>query len=293
LKIATYTTNGEARLGLLQLAQNRLIDLKAASGHRLPADLLSFLQEGEAAFNVVREILAHDDLEAFSVSLDEARLLAPLTNPQKIMAIGRNYAEHALEGKRQPPTSPIIFAIYPSAIIGPGDTIAWDDSLTQQVDYEGELAVVIGKTARHVSEAEALDYVAGYTLCNDVSARDLQYSDGQYTRAKSLDTFAPLGPWLVTADEIPDPQALQVKTYLNGQLMQDAPTADMIFSVRYLIAYMSRAFTLYPGDIISTGTPAGVGAFREPPVFMKDGDEVMVEIEGIGSLSNPCKIVKA
>jgi len=183
---------------------------------------------------------------------------------------------------------PIIFCKFPSAIVGPDAVIRWDPALTRQVDYEAELAVVMGRTARHVSAAEALDYVAGYTLCNDISARDLQFGDGQWVRGKSLDTFCPLGPWLVTRDEIPDPQALAIRCTINGQVMQDSSTSEMIFRVRELIEFCSRAFTLLPGDIIATGTPHGVGHFRKPPAYLKDGDVVTIDIQDIGQLTNRC-----
>jgi 2-keto-4-pentenoate hydratase/2-oxohepta-3-ene-1,7-dioic acid hydratase in catechol pathway len=163
--------------------------------------------------------------------------------------------------------------------------------LTAQVDYEAELAVVIGRTARQVPVDRALDYVLGYTCLNDVSARDLQVSDGQWTRAKSLDTFCPIGPWIVTADEVPDPGALRIRCRVNGELRQDASTADLVHGVPELIAYCSRSFTLEPGDVIATGTPGGVGAFREPPVFLGDGDAIDVEIERVGTLSNQSHVV--
>jgi 5-carboxymethyl-2-hydroxymuconate isomerase len=162
--------------------------------------------------------------------------------------------------------------------------------LTQQVDFEAELAVVIGKTARHVSEADALDAVFGYTAANDVSARDLQFGDGQWVRAKSLDTFCPLGPVLVTADEIPDPQDLAIRCELNGQVVQESTTHEMIFGVAALVSFCSQAFTLEPGDVILTGTPHGTGAFRDPKLFMQNGDTVAVEIERIGRLVNPCVV---
>jgi len=290
MKLITYTGPEGPKLGAIEANTGHIIDLHAASSGQLPADMLAFLERGDEAMNLTSEILTRDDLAPFSQSFDQARLLAPILNPSKIMAIGRNYAAHAHEQKMEPPKSPVIFAKYPSAIIGPNGVITWDNALTQKVDFEAELAVIIGKAARNVTEDEALNYVAGYTVCNDVSARDLQFSDKQYTRGKSLNTFCPLGPWLVTRDEIPDPQALRLKAILNGQVMQDATTGDMIFGVAHLIAFMSRAFTLFPGDVITTGTPAGVGVFRDPPIFLKDGDEIVIEVEGIGQLRNICTL---
>ena len=221
-------------------------------------------------------------------ALADARLLAPLL-PGKLLAIGRNYAEHARELGNEAPSEPLVFAVLPSAVIGPGDTIEWESALTQQVDYEGELAVVIGRRARKVSEADALDFVFGYSIANDVSARDLQTRDKQWTRAKGMDTFCPLGPALVTADDIPDPQSLRIVTSVDGVERQNGSTAEMIFSVRRLIAYLSRAFTLNPGDTILTGTPAGVGKALSPPQFLGTGSVVSVRIDPIGELTNGCR----
>jgi len=220
--------------------------------------------------------------------LAAVRLLAPVERPGKIVSIGQNYWDHVREQGKPPPERPIIFAKYPTSIIGPGDTIAWSPALTQKVDFEAELAVVIGKTARRVSEADALDYVFGYTAANDVTARDLQYGDGQWVRGKSLDTFCPLGPALVTADAIPDPQQLAIRCTVNGVTLQDSSTAEMIFNVAHLVSYASQAFTLEPGDLILTGTPNGVGHFRTPPVYLQPGDRVVVEVERIGRLENVC-----
>lgn len=224
-------------------------------------------------------------------ALADVKLEAPLI-PGKIIAIGRNYLEHAQETGNQAPPAPIIFAKFPSAVIASGDAIMWDASITTEVDFEGELAVVIGKKARNVSEEDALDHVFGYTIGNDVSARDLQLKkDAQWTRGKSLDTFCPLGPAIVTREEVPDPQTLMLTTKVNGEVMQHDSTANMIFNVRHLISYCSRMFTLEPGDVIMTGTPSGVGLGRDPQVYLKDGDVVTITIEGIGEISNPCKLI--
>ncbi|MFI0369131.1 fumarylacetoacetate hydrolase family protein [Actinomadura sp. 1N219] len=219
----------------------------------------------------------------------ELRFLPPVRVPEKIVAIGLNYAEHAAEGGLDVPKEPVVFAKFPSSLAAHGDVVEWDPAVTSQVDYEAELAVVIGAEARRVSERDALDHVLGYTCLNDVSARDLQRDDGQWVRAKSLDTFCPMGPWLVTADEIPDPQDLTVRCRVSGEVRQEASTADMIFPVRELIARLSRAFTLRPGDVIATGTPPGVGAASTPPRLLRDGDVMEVEIDGIGRLSNACR----
>ena len=238
-----------------------------------------------------KEILegrAADSLGVIQAS--EAALLAPLDRPGKIVAIGLNYMDHCRETNSKPPEKPIVFCKFPTSVVGPGDEIRWSEDLTRQVDYEAELAVVIGRTARSVSEEDALDYVFGYTVGNDVSARDLQFSDGQWVRAKSIDTFCPLGPAIVTANAVGAPQNLNIRSHLNGQTMQDSNTSEMIFSVVHLISFCSHAFTLEPGDVILTGTPHGVGVGRDPQIFMTDGDHIVVEIEGIGSLENTCRI---
>jgi 2-keto-4-pentenoate hydratase/2-oxohepta-3-ene-1,7-dioic acid hydratase in catechol pathway len=220
----------------------------------------------------------------------DVRLRAPVPNPSKIVAIGLNYADHAEEGGVPTPKAPLIFAKFPSTIVGPEDDVRWDRGLTDKVDYEAELGVVIGRTARNVSEAAALDHVFGYTCINDVSARDLQFGDGQWIRGKSLDTFCPVGPWIVTADEIPDPQTLDIACLVNGEALQSSTTANMFFGVRTLIAHCSRAFTLNPGDLIATGTPAGVGVYKKPPRMLEDGDEMVIRIERIGDLRNACRV---
>jgi 2-keto-4-pentenoate hydratase/2-oxohepta-3-ene-1,7-dioic acid hydratase in catechol pathway len=214
-------------------------------------------------------------------------LKSPVASPSKLLAIGLNYADHARESGVEPPKAPVAFVKTPNSIIGPGEEIRYAKDDTGQVDYEAELAVVIGRRAKRVSEASALDYVFGYTACNDVSARDAQFADGQWVRGKSFDTFCPLGPWIVTADEIPDPQNLRIACRVNGQTLQDGHTGDMVFGVASIISYMSRFITLEPGDVIATGTPYGVGFARTPPVWLLNGDTVEVDIEGVGVLSNP------
>jgi 2-keto-4-pentenoate hydratase/2-oxohepta-3-ene-1,7-dioic acid hydratase in catechol pathway len=224
---------------------------------------------------------------------DGLELLAPLPRAGKVVAIGRNYREHTAEEGVEPPAAPLVFAKWPSSIIGPGAEIRWDPELTGQVDYEAELAVVIGRPTRRVSESVALDHVLGYTCLNDVSARDIQFGDGQWVRGKSLDTFCPMGPALVTADEIPDPQTLAICSTVNGERLQDSNTSMMYFGVAAIVSYCSQSFTLEPGDVIATGTPGGVGVFRTPPRFLGDGDVVAVEIEGIGRLENTCAFDRA
>ena len=210
----------------------------------------------------------------------------PIDRPGKIVCVGLNYRDHAEEQGTELPSAPLLFAKWPNALIGPGEPIVIPH-VSKQVDYEAELAVVIGERVRRASEENALDSVRGYVCLNDVSARDLQFSDGQWTRAKSADTFCPVGPQLVPAAEVPDPQRLGIRCVLNGEVMQDSTTANMIFTVAEIIVYASATMTLEPGDLIATGTPAGVGVFRDPPVLLKHGDEVTVEIDGLGSLTNP------
>jgi 2-keto-4-pentenoate hydratase/2-oxohepta-3-ene-1,7-dioic acid hydratase in catechol pathway len=209
-----------------------------------------------------------------------------IPRPGKIVCVGLNYRDHAAEGGQDLPKAPLLFAKWPNTLIGDGDPVVLPPESTQ-VDYEAELGVVIGTKAKRVSERDALDHVEGYICVNDVSARDLQFADGQWTRGKSPDSFCPVGPRLVPRDEIADPQALAIRCIVNGEALQDSSTAQMIFSVAEIIAYTSQIITLEPGDLIATGTPAGVGVFRDPKVLLKDGDEVSVEIEGLGTLTNP------
>jgi len=223
--------------------------------------------------------------ETVGYSLDAIEFL-PAVNPTKILAIGRNYADHAAEGGADLPKAPLLFNKLPNTLNAHNAPIVLP-SISEKVDYEAELAVVIGQTAKRVSEAAALDHIFGYSLIDDVSARDLQFGDGQWTRGKSLDTFAPLGPFITTRDEIEDVQALKIEGVLNGQVMQSSNTSKMIFKVAYLVSYLSQGITLEPGDVIATGTPDGVGIFRKPPVLLKDGDVFEVKIEKLGTLRNP------
>ncbi len=224
--------------------------------------------------------------EPAGAPLAGASLAAPLI-PGKIVAIGLNYLDHVRESDGEPPERPLVFTKFTSSIIGDGEEIQLDRSITQRADWEVELAVVIGKRMRRVSVEDALGYVFGYTVANDVSARDVQFSDGQWVRGKSLDTFCPLGPVVVTADEIPDPQALALRTRVNGELVQDSSTAEMIFNVAQLLSFCSHSFPLEAGDVVLTGTPWGCGEFMEPRRSLQDGDVVETEIEGIGTLRNP------
>ena len=270
MKLVRYSVNsGDAKIGYVE--SDEVHELGGSS-------MLEYIEHGRSA---------ERQPGAGSVSLDEVRLHAPIARPGKIIAIGLNYSDHAAETGAAIPEKPIVFAKYPNTIIGPGDTIRIPE-ITEQADYEAELAVVIGRSARHVEADDALEYVFGYMNANDVSSRDLQFSEGgQWTRSKSLDTFAPIGPYLVSREDVPDPQNLSIKSTLNGEVMQEGTTAKMIFPVAEVISFLSKGMTLEPGDIIMTGTPPGVGVARDPQVFLKDGDEVTVEIEGLGALTNP------
>jgi 2-keto-4-pentenoate hydratase/2-oxohepta-3-ene-1,7-dioic acid hydratase in catechol pathway len=233
---------------------------------------------------------AWQDAAAQAIEPDEplrpGMLDAPLKAPSKIACVGLNYHDHCRETGMVAPERPLIFAKFPSSLVGPDAVIEWPDGLTERVDWEVELAVVIGRRIRHASEPDALDAVFGYTAANDVSARDLQFADQQWVRAKSIDTFCPLGPVIVTPDEFGDPRGKRLVARVNGETMQDSATAEMIFGVAEIVSFLSRACTLEPGDLILTGTPWGVGGFRDPPVFLEPGDTVEVEVEGVGVLSN-------
>lgn len=275
MKLATVLLNGSPKVA-------------AAKGDETPRVLAPFASMNDVlkADRAALEVAYND-----GKPLPESgwRFLAPIPRPNKVIAIGLNYMDHCREQNTVPPEKPLIFAKLNSSVIGPGDVIEWDPTITNSVDYEAELAVVIGKEARLVTPENALSYVYGYTAANDVTARDLQKSDGQWTRAKGMDTFCPMGPFLVTADEIPDPQALAIRCMVNGEVRQDSSTAEMIFDVKTLISYVSRAFTLLPGDVILTGTPAGVGVWRKPPAVLHDRATVVVEVEKIGRLENVCR----
>jgi 2-keto-4-pentenoate hydratase/2-oxohepta-3-ene-1,7-dioic acid hydratase in catechol pathway len=258
-----------------------------------PSTMAELLRDAAPALAALRAAAVSGRIVDEGRPLDEIELLAPVPRPGKIVAIGRNYRDHVAEEGGDPPPAPLVFSKWPSSVIGDGAEIRWDPALTAQVDYEAELAVVIGRAARQVSVADALEHVLGYTCLNDVSARDLQFGDGQWARGKSLDTFCPMGPVLVTTDEIADPQDLEISCSVGGRIVQSANTSQMYFGVASIISYCSQAFTLEPGDVIATGTPGGVGIFRDPPLLLADGDEVIVEIERIGRLRNTCRTERA
>ncbi len=219
------------------------------------------------------------------IASEAVRLLAPVPRPGKIICIGLNYRDHAAESKMEVPSSPVTFSKYATSVQHPDAPVRLP-AVSEKVDYEAELAFVIGRRAKHVPRERAFDYVLGYMNFNDVSARDLQFADGQWQRGKSCDTFAPMGPAIVTLDEVPDPHNLRIQLRLNGQTMQDSTTAQLVFGVDALVAFLSETVTLEPGDVVATGTPPGVGFARKPPVYLKDGDVMEVEVEGLGVLRN-------
>ena len=285
MRLSTFAIAGQQRLGALSGAGGgeRIYDLNQLDP-RLPADMLTFLEGGPEALDLARQALAAATPEQ-GYELAAVQLKAPIPRPGKIICIGQNYLAHAQESNAGAPPFPIIFAKFANAVIGPGDTIVIPAAV-EQPDYEGELAVVIGRRGRNIPEDSALDYVAGYMPLNDVSARDWQMRTSQWVIGKTPDTFCPMGPALVTADEIPDVQNLALRTIIGDEVLQEGHTSLMIFSVAHLIADMSRVMTLEPGDVIATGTPAGIGAARTPPRWLRAGDIVRIEIEKVGVLEN-------
>jgi 2,4-diketo-3-deoxy-L-fuconate hydrolase len=285
MKIVSFTTKDEApRSGILVEGGNLVLDLSAAvkdSISRFDMDGAWYAQARSA------EEKFHNGPEAEfeTLRIEDVRLLAPVPRPGKIVCIGLNYRDHAEETKQPIPEKPILFSKFATSVAAPDQPVVLPPS-SIKVDYEAELGVVIGRRAKGVSLEHAMDHVLGYTNFNDVSARDFQFADGQWVRGKSCDTFAPFGRYIATADEIPDPQALSIILRLNGITMQDSTTGQMIFGVRELIAFISETITLEPGDVIATGTPPGVGFARTPPVFLKAGDKMEVEIAGLGVLTN-------
>jgi 2-keto-4-pentenoate hydratase/2-oxohepta-3-ene-1,7-dioic acid hydratase in catechol pathway len=261
------------------------VDLHATDS-ALPTSMREILAGGPAALQAAER--AAQARKVITYPTDRVQLLSPVPDPRKIVCLGLNYRDHAAESGAPIPKDPILFSKYATALIGHGQAIVLP-AISSEVDYEAELVVVVGKQGRHIPLDTAMTYVAGYTIGHDVSARDWQLKkDGkQWMAGKTFDTFAPTGPFLVTADEVPDPHALPIRLRLNGQVMQNSTTKEMIFSVPFVIAQLSRIFTLEPGDLIFTGTPPGVGMARMPPVYLKAGDVVEVEIDGLGVLRNP------
>jgi 2-keto-4-pentenoate hydratase/2-oxohepta-3-ene-1,7-dioic acid hydratase in catechol pathway len=259
-------------------------------GHSFPSTMLELLQ-WPAGISVVRQIVDRyentpDEERLMTHPLDSVTLEAPISRPGKIVALGKNYLDHVEETGSDVPEFPVVFTKFSSSVIGPDDPIVIP-KVSSKIDWEVELGVVIGKSCKSVSEKEALDYIAGYTIVHDVSARDIQLADGQWVRGKSLDTFCPMGPCIVTRDELGDASGLQMHTKVNGDLKQDSSTSNLMYKVEQIVSFLSKSFTLEPGDVIATGTPSGVGFVRDPPEFLKPGDNVELFIERIGYLRNP------
>src|SRR6266487_1644226 len=311
MRLVTYQHEGQSRTGA-QLDE-QVVDLNrayhAALRHmgnedelavadvRVPTDMIGLLRGGDTSLRAaqqavafVRSQLEGNDktlsLQGITYAIDRVSLLPPVLRPGKVICLGLNYRDHAAEAGMAIPEYPVLFHKVAGSLIGHNQSIIIPRT-SSKIDFEGELTIIIGRRGKYLAEDEALSYIAGYTIGNDVSARDLQFRTSQWTTGKMLDTFCPLGPALVTRDEVPDPNALRIKTTLNGQVMQDGNTADMIFHVPFIVSYISEIVTLEPGDVILTGTPAGIGNTRTPPVFMKPGDTISVEIERLGILTNP------
>jgi 2-keto-4-pentenoate hydratase/2-oxohepta-3-ene-1,7-dioic acid hydratase in catechol pathway len=248
---------------------------------------LTMIDLVEKGLDFIKEIEDQVNAAEATYELSEVTLKAPLERPKKVVCVGNNYMDHCREQNVEPPKSPMIFSKWSSCVVGPDDEIILPEE-SKQVDYEAELGVVIQKGGKYIEKDNVLDYVFGYVVVNDISARDVQFADGQWVRGKSFDTFIPTGPYLVTADEVDDPQNLSISTTVNGKALQDSNTKEMIFDIKYTVSYLSEGFTFEAGDLLATGTPHGVGVFRDPQVFLEDGDEVIVEIEGLGALKNPC-----
>jgi 2-keto-4-pentenoate hydratase/2-oxohepta-3-ene-1,7-dioic acid hydratase in catechol pathway len=261
-------------------AQAGVVRNHAVTG--LGTDLLSIISGGEDGLRDARERATRGD----PVPLDSVKLLAPLPRPPKLICVGLNYLDHARESKMEVPSVPTIFSKFSNAVIAPGENIVLPKNSTKP-DYEAEFAFIIGKAGRHIPEERWREHVFGYTIVNDVSARDFQMATSQWLMGKTFDTFAPMGPHIVTADEISDPHSLDIRMTINGEVLQDSNTRELIFKIPALIAYLSSVFTLEPGDVVSTGTPAGVGAGRKPPRWLQAGDECVVSVQGLGELRNP------
>lgn len=306
MKLITYSANGYSRIAAIT-DNDKIIDLNYAYQAQLksegkyrfkeiaeafvPSEMEAFLQGGKESIEIARDAVnyALENPDTYSHQLifnkDAVKIEAPLQKPGKIFAVGHNYREHILEMGRQIPTHPVVFAKFANTIIGPQDDIPFQP-VSEQLDYEAEFAFVIGKRAKNVSEEDALDYVAGYSVANDVTYRDVQRRTLQWLQGKTVDGSLPLGPWLVTADEIKDPQSLEMVLTVNGEERQRTNTANQVFTVKRLVSFLSQLATLEPGDIVITGTPGGVIQAMDPQVWLKDGDVVRVEIEQVGVLEN-------
>jgi 2-keto-4-pentenoate hydratase/2-oxohepta-3-ene-1,7-dioic acid hydratase in catechol pathway len=291
MKIVSFTQGaGAARVGAL-LDSGRVLDLALLAGAEVPHGTQEAFDLDGGFWTEVHARLANEPDESALPRhalhrRNDVRLLAPVPRPGKVICIGLNYRDHAAESKVAVPERPLIFSKFPTSIVGPDEPVRIPQDCAK-LDYEAELAFVIGRRAFQVSEERAIEHVLGYTNFNDVSARDFQFADGQWQRGKSCDTLAPMGPFLATPSEVPDPHRLRIRLRVNGTTLQDSSTAQMVFGVPKLVASISETITLEPGDVIATGTPPGVGFARKPPLWLKHGDRMEVEIEGLGVLANP------
>jgi len=278
MRFVTFQNNESAEPGVI--LGDKVLGLKAAGF----STLLDVIEQGSSARERIAALVKNPPDDAM-VPLSTAQLLTPLSRPPKLIFIGLNYRDHAIECGAELPKVPAVFSKYNTSIVGPGDAIVLP-KISAQPDYEAELGVVIGKKGRHIAKDRWREYVFGYTNVHDVSARDVQMATSQWLMGKSFDTFAPIGPAIVTSDEIPDPNALKIELIINGEILQSSNTSEMVFQIPYLIEHLSSVMTLEPGDIISTGTPAGVGMAKTPQRWLRPGDNTVVRIEGIPELQN-------
>jgi 2-keto-4-pentenoate hydratase/2-oxohepta-3-ene-1,7-dioic acid hydratase in catechol pathway len=291
MKFVSAVQKGDHFIGMVK--EDAVINvsaLAASLGIVIPQTLLEGIQQGEEFISAVKELVNQEKAEDYlTVSLEEVQLLAPIPRPSKnVFCIGKNYRDHAIEmgSEADIPEDIMVFSKAPTAVIGHGEGIPSHANITEQMDYEGELALVIGKTGTGITKEDAMDHVFGYTIINDITARDLQQKHKQFLLGKSLNGTCPMGPWIVHHSEISNPENLAIETKVNGELRQKGNTSDFIFDIRTMIAELSKGMTLEAGDIIATGTPAGVGKGMKPPVFLKRGDTIEITIEGIGTLRN-------
>jgi 2-keto-4-pentenoate hydratase/2-oxohepta-3-ene-1,7-dioic acid hydratase in catechol pathway len=290
MKLVTAVQKGETFIGTVKedIVFN-LSSFAASIGKELPQTLLEGIQQGEEFASAVKELVKLEKSADFTYSLEEVQLLAPIPRPSKnVFCIGKNYRDHAIEmgSEADIPEDIMVFSKVPTAVSGHDEGIPSHSKITEQLDYEGELAVVIGRTGTSISKEDAMDYVFGYTIINDITARDLQQKHKQFLLGKSLNGTCPMGPWIVHHSEVQNPENLSIMTKVNGEVRQDGNTSDFIFDIPTMIAELSRGMTLEAGDIIATGTPAGVGKGMKPPVFLRSGDTIEITIEGIGTLRN-------
>ncbi|CAM3553368.1 fumarylacetoacetate hydrolase family protein [Cytobacillus oceanisediminis] len=286
MKIAAFSVHSQPHIGVVQ--EESAISLTLLGGNRFPLCVKTFIEKSEELLPLAESLIEQRDNDDAVFPISDVKILPPIPSPEKIICVGLNYIDHCRETGMEPPASPVIFSKYANAIVGHHDAVEIPIN-SNEVDFEAELAIVIGKEAKHVSEEDANDYVFGYTIMNDISARDLQFKDGQWSRGKTADTFAPTGPVIVTKDEAGDPHNLSISLELNGEIMQDSNTNNLIFTIPQIISFLSQSMTLRPGDLIATGTPPGVGMGRSPKLWLKDGDRMSITIEKIGTLSNYVK----